>query len=161
MLTFEERQGVLKQLWFYSKLNLFPTRVNLKACTVVPANYTAKWRVMASPLLYLLLILGTVYKNLSLLYSLLFLSDPPFHQLMFHAVMAGVQSLTTIWYYMLQYKYPAEYSHWATMTLSGNISGGNYYDGKIKTVLSALLSAFVIWLYLLCRHAHSLAAGQR
>ena len=125
MLTLEERQGVLKHLWFFSTLSLFPTRVDLQTGTLVPASYTTKWQAMASPLPYILLILATMYKNLSLLYSLLFISDPPFHQILIHWVIAGVPSLTTIWYYMLHYKYPAEYGRFVEMTICGNISGGN------------------------------------
>ena len=125
MLTLRERYRVLSILRFYSKLNLFPTQVDTQAWTLVPAKYTTvTWNGMASKLFFPLMVLGVVYKSLSLLYSLVFLGDTPFHQLMIHVVVASAQWLVVFWFYNLQIKYPAQYGRYMKMTLTGNISGG-------------------------------------
>ena len=138
MLTLRERWRVLEVIGFYSSLNLFPTKVDLQAWTLVPTGYTTTWKAMASKLAYPLLALGSMYKVLSLLYTLLFLGDTSFHQLMVHAEVAGAQSLATFWYYMLQIKHPAEYCRYVKMTLTGNISEGNIIE-RFITTLSLLI----------------------
>ena len=125
MLTLRERWRVLEVIGFYSNLNLFPTKVDLQAWALVPAGYTTKWKKMVSKLSYPLLVLGSLYKILSLLYTLFFLEDTLFHQLMVHAEVAMAQSLAIFWYCTLQIKYPAEYCQYVKMTLTGNISEGN------------------------------------
>ena len=125
MLTLGNRQRVLQIIRVCSNLNLFPTQVDLQTWTLVSASYTEKWKAIVSKLPYPLLVLGSIYKTLSLLYTLLFfLKDTRFYKLLIHAELAGSQWLVTFWYYILQIRYPAEYGQYVKMTLTGNISGG-------------------------------------
>ena len=139
MLTVRQRQRVLEIIQFCSSVNLFPTQVELQTWTLVRASSDAKWKARASKLPCLLLVLGSVYKVLSLLYTLFFLRDAPFRQLMIHAEQAGVQWLVTFWYYILQVRCPAEYSQYVKITLTGNISRGNAPKKKLYATFPTFL----------------------
>ena len=66
--------------------------------------------------------LNSLYKNLGLLYALVFAGETPLYQLVAHMIIASGGVLISLWYYILFVQYPGVYATFARMTLTASIT---------------------------------------
>ena len=66
---------------------------------------------------------NTVYKNLSLLYSVVSGQDTALYQMVIHMIMAAASATVSLWYYVLYIQYPGTYAAFAGMTLKATVTG--------------------------------------
>lgn len=124
MLTTKERHRVLLFLHSCSIFCLIPMRVYVSSWDVLPATDTRRkeWACKGA---YVLFLTHTLYKVTSLLYALFFCHHVPVHQLLIHGVFASAVFMIGYWYYQLFIADAYAYAGFVTMTLKGNITGGN------------------------------------
>ena len=123
MLSLKERQAVLKWFRRFCTVDLFPVQVDIKGWKVQPGCST-RARSWASKASYALYLAHSLYKVLSLVYTLLFLRGVPLHQMIIHGVMASAAVNYGLWYFILYVKYVDENAAVLRMTLTGAITGG-------------------------------------
>ena len=125
MLTLKERTQVLRVFRYFCSVNFVPVQVDIKSLELHAATATT-WKALVYLISYGLIITNTVYKAMSLLYVLFFLRGTPVHQIMVHAVVAMVSVMVTGWCYALYIKHFHVNVNFLNMTLTGNVSGGDY-----------------------------------
>ena len=123
MLTVKERHEILLSLQHCHQLSLYPTQV----CTLhwkLQPGADKRWKAWIFHLNYGLLVAHVLYKNLTLVYTLLVLSHIPLHQILIHAVLAAFGVMNSFFYYVLHYQYAHDNAAFVRMTLTGDLARG-------------------------------------
>lgn len=121
MLSLQERHQVLLFLRHICRAKLLPAEVNSQGWELHPRFHTAVRSAWISKLFYALFVAQALYKNLSLVYVLLFAPGVPLHQIIIHAVLAAACGTFAYWYYVLYIEQADMHAGLVQMTLTGNI----------------------------------------
>ena len=121
MLTLQERRQSLLFLHYLCNAKLLPAEVNIQQLELHQVFHTAGRAGWISKVFYALFAANALYKNLSLVYLLLFTTGTPLHQIMIHAVLAVCCGIFVYWYFILYIQHPFVHARILHMTMTGNI----------------------------------------
>lgn len=125
MLNEKERHKVLTFLSYFYTVGMFPFEVDVASWELRPGVQSI-WKKLASTVSFGTFLVHTLFKNLSLLYTLAFLPQTPLYQVIIHSWLALGSAMLSFWYYVLFIQYPGISATFMRMTLTATPAGGEY-----------------------------------